>query len=172
MLLVSLSQSLLYLYFVPDAGKFIEFAEHMQSFGEMSPELCPFLGSHLFQFVLVVVEGISGLNGVGEDVGIAEEEASGSVSLVLLQLEGTEVVFEHFISHVQYFWKQSYLVVVGLSHLVVGPVGEYVSLRGVAVEINEQNKFLAVLLFQFQTQLFQGVYLGVCYLVLAVETSV
>ena len=75
----------------------------MQSLGEMSPELGPFLGSHLFQFVLVVVEGIPGLNGVGEDVGIAEEEASGSVSLVLLQLEGAEVVFEHFASHVQYF---------------------------------------------------------------------
>lgn len=128
MLLVGLPQCLFDLNFVPDAGKLIEFAEHMQSFGEVSPEFGPLPGSHLLQFVLVIVEGIAGLNSVGEDVGIAEEEASGSVSLVLLQLESAVVVFEHFASHVQYFGQQPYLVVVGLGHLIVRPVGEYVSL--------------------------------------------
>lgn len=103
MLLIGLPQCLFDLSFVPDAGKFIKFTEHMQSFGEVSPKFGPLPGSHLFQFVLVVVEGIAGLNGVGEDVGIAEEETSSSVSLVLLEFEGAVVVFKHFTSHVQYF---------------------------------------------------------------------
>jgi len=62
----------------------------------MATKLCPLLGSHHVQFILIIEKCIASFDSVSVYTNCVEVKTTCSVSLVLLELKGAAMVFEHF----------------------------------------------------------------------------
>ena len=111
-------------------------------------QVIPLLYSHQFWFifwtVLVAIESVGSLDGVGGYFYFFKEEPSSCVEFILIKFEGRHVVFEVFAHFIKDFWEYSALDKQLTALFILWSVDEGICLTRVSVHIDKAYEVLSI----------------------------